>query len=504
MAADHRIRHYMVLQAGDLRPAVRSDSPADAADAVNAAEAWQTHLTNCLRDLDLGDLSGMITVRVIAPPSPRWNLVLMDKDGRCAPVTSAPMEAHVGTLELNIPGHYELSHERVGDVRSKLKSALPGCLHMGADIPVHGTTYWSPTGPADWLFGDREQAGRLIAAPYLKARNDATGEGVNVVVVDQGVDAARIPNFGGGWQKPGGPAPGTTKNGHGAMLVRNVLDIAPNATIFDFPLITGIIPGSRAFLSDAHAAYLQMLGDIATLQQSERWQGPWVFLNAWAIFDRRTEWPRGDHTADSQHALNLVIEATVDRHFDVVFCAGNCGQFCPMQLCGEHDRGPGHSILGANSHPKVLTVGAVRVDGTWLGYSSQGPGQFDPAVQESPDRAQRKPDLCAPSQFGEVDDSYTSNTGTSAASAVAAGAVAALRSRWGYDFTPAELKNILMDTARKTEGAHWNGRLGHGILDLDRAYQKASTYKPGQPGSIARPPQRRVPTSPPRMPSAPE
>ena len=57
-----------------------------------------------------------------------------------------------------------------------------------------------------------------------------------------------------------------------------------------------------------------------------------------------------------QIASNL--GSIVNDGIDVVFSAGNCGQFCPDRRCGETDRGPGHSIWGANSHPRVLTFGA--------------------------------------------------------------------------------------------------------------------------------------------------
>jgi hypothetical protein len=463
VTVEHRIRHYLVFNAREMHDKTGSDRPE------------QAYLQNQLHQLDLGGLSGKVTIRALGAGASRWERFETGEHERPSQARSPDSGQHICAVEFSIPRECELSHEQVHDMRTKLLGALPGCTHMGADVPIHGTSCWSPTGPADWLFGNREQADRLIGLPYLARNADATGEGVNVVVVDQGVDKDQILNFGGGWSAPGGQRPGATKGGHGAMLVRNILNIAPQATIFDVPLISGTISNSRAFLSDAHGAYATMLEDIEMLRHSERWSGPWVFLNAWAVFDRGTEWPHGDHSSGAQHALNDVIGKVVDRGFDVVFCAGNCGQFCPMQRCGPHDRGPGNSILGANSHPRVLTVGAVRVDGIWLGYSSQGPGQADLAGSYERKFALQKPDVCAPSQFGAWGDAHTANTGTSAASAIAAGAVAALRSKWPNAFTADELKQLLLTTARQPEGEGWNGRLGHGIIDLAAAY--AAAYK---------------------------
>jgi len=264
-----------------------------------------------------------------------------------------------------------------------------------------------------------------------------------------------------------------TSGGHGAMLVRNVLSVAQKATIFDCPLVPNEVGDLRAFLSRIHAAYLHVLGGIAHLRQKDpaKWGRPWVFLNAWATFDRGRESPAGDYTNNPNHPFNRVIERAVDSGFDVVFAAGNCGQFDPDLECGSCDQGPGHSILGANSHPRVLSVGAVRPDGLWLGYSSQGPGQ--------PRLSLYKPDLCAASQFCEVEDAYTINTGTSAASALAAGVVALLRTRWHAGvLSPDELRMLLTMTARRDAGREWNGRLGNGILNAAAAFDEAARRMP--------------------------
>ena len=170
-----------------------------------------------------------------------------------------------------------------------------------------------------------------------------------------------------------------------------------------------------------------------------------LFVNAWAAYDTGGEHPKGDYTSGRSHILNRLITGMAKR-FDLVFAAGNCGQFCPSRRCGADDVGPGRSIIGANSHPDVLTVGAVRADGIWLGYSSQGPGAL----------STKKPDLCAASQFCEDDDAAAVNTGTSAACAIAAGVVAALRSRCPSNLLPpAELKQILinMDPRNRPAGS---------------------------------------------------
>ena len=142
------------------------------------------------------------------------------------------------------------------------------------------------------------------------------------------------------------------------------------------------------------------------------------------MYDLSTDFPPGDplnrnYGRNPNHPLNLAVAAAPLVGIDVVFAAGNCGQFCPDSRCGAGQIGPARGIYGVAAIKNVLTVAAVRGDETWLGYSSQGPA--DPIFGSI------KPDLCAPSQFAGVGDWNRSFTGTSSA-CVTAGAVAARRS----------------------------------------------------------------------------
>ncbi len=476
MATDHRFRHYLSVQPqGEL---------ADSYTAWNQSRSVQ-HQRNIHRHAEerlkiglqrLGS-AGHVTSHIVAHPSLGWRLVVEGE-----PELFGPEADHVWSVIFNVAGSYETALDHLRTIRSGLGTNLPDCTSRGtaADLPVFLADYWNPAEATAPLFGDRTGARRLLGLGELRKHPATTGKGVNVVVVDQGVDKALVARlggkFGGGWEYLHDPesgatiVPGATKGGHGAMMVRNILDISPEVTIFDCPMLPPRIASIRRFLSHADAAYARMLADIRHLRERDaRWRGPWIFVNAWAIYDRRSEHPLGDYTDNPHHRFNGLIARAVDEKCDVVFCAGNCGQFCPATRCGVDDRGPAHSIYGANSHPSVLTVGAVRVDGLWLGYSSQGPGQ--------PQLAHEKPDLCAPSQFAETHDARTGNTGSSAASALTAGVVAALRSRWDAEMLPpAQLKCILQDSARKTEGDAWNGRLGRGLLNAGAAYDAAAEH----------------------------
>jgi hypothetical protein len=341
-------------------------------------------------------------------------------------------------------------------------------LGVGADIAataVEYQTHWCPNNAADPIFGRRSAAHALVNADYLKQRQ-LTGRNVNIVVVDQGIDKSQIPsaNFGNGWTM-GNQSPGAAGDEHGAMLVRNIRAIAPDALLFDCPVVPARIGDLSGFLSDIEAAYHRMLTDIAIWQSQSRYPGPWIFVNAWAVMDRRQDIPAGSYTNNPQHPFNQIIDTAADS-FDFVFGAGNGGQFCPDVRCGPNDRGPGNSIFGANCLGSVLTLGAVRTDAMWLGFSSQGPGQ--------PNLEHKKPDLCAPSQFADDHNAAHNNTGTSASAAIAVGVVSALRQRWSTDvISPDDLKRVLNLSARRPPGAPWDKRFGHGILDARRAYALA-------------------------------
>jgi hypothetical protein len=376
--------------------------------------------------------------------------------------------------------------DTIREVLSFIRSGKPGGVFggAGADLPFAGAEHWCPGQASGSVFSDRSAAEQLLGVPYVKdqirlRRTGARGSHVNVVIVDQGLDSIRLGNaYADGWQVgdsiPGAPenGPENRHGGHGMLVARNILSIAPDAKLFDLPMLPARIGKVQDFfLNRADAAYRAMLDGIRRFKDREIFPGPWVVVNAWAIFDRRSEWPAGDYTNNPAHAFHALIEEAASAGIDVVFAAGNCGQYCPSERCGPRDRGPGNSILGANSYSSVLTVGAVRADTMWLGYSSQGPGQ---SMLET-----AKPDLCAPSQFREDQDAYTINTGTSTSAALAAGVVAALRSNWdSSQVSPQELRDILNRTARPAGGTGSDNRLGSGVLDAARAYDELKSKFP--------------------------
>jgi len=266
------------------------------------------------------------------------------------------------------------------------------------------------------------------------------------------------------------------------MIARNVLAVAPDATIWDAPLLSPDDqpdgpPGPSSACHLFHLIRTAVRNGTVTSWDFEAqkqvtvpFTRPVVLANAWGVMDPES---RNDYSSFADDPNNQLVNDMVLLErvgIDVVFAAGNCGEPTPDARCGQDERGPGCGIYGMNGHPSVLSVGAVRTDGVPLAFSAQGPGRLAPAFRKenSPltSEAFHKPDLCAPSHFREPDDAAEVNTGTSASCGFAAGIVAALRSvKAGRHLRPAWLRALLRETAQPAGADGWDPRLGYGIIN---------------------------------------
>src|SRR6266498_1852663 len=289
-------------------------------------------------------------------------------------------------------------------------------------------------------------------------------EGVIGVFADTGIDGRRIP-VSGGWAPAPGYVPGSSPPDHGTMVAYDARIAAPDAEILDYALLRSDAGSWAAFLSDAIAAFADLVDRVRAAP------GRWVVNNSWGLFSRASDAPIGspeNYSANPEHPFNQITAALVAAGADVFFAAGNCGADCADRPSGAGDTGPGASIHGANSHPDVVTVAAVTVTDRRLGYSSQGPGAL----------YSRKPDLAGFSHF-VGSDVYPIDGGTSAATPVAAGVAAALRERFATDrLSPAQLKGLLQRTARDLEHVGWDYELGYGVIDAAAALKGLGVRPP--------------------------
>lgn len=349
---------------------------------------------------------------------------------------------------------------------------------LGADLvvnPAHDavSTHWCPNEAGDGLMGDRATALRAIRADptVLTAAGLPGSEPINIVFVDTGLPSGLLPagsfkgwavledptHVGGAARQPGNPL-----TSHGEMVARNARAVALAAgssaklKLLDCPAIPDGITRLPIFLSSVAAALFSVFSTIAT---GARKAEGWVICNAWGVFDPTVKPGQASYADNPAHPIAIALRLLNGVGADLVFAAGNCGQFCPNPRCSPDFTGPSGGINGANALREVLTVGAVRNDRLWLGYSGQGPG-INGMEKE-------KPDVCAPSQFAS-DDYPGRNTGTSAACGLAAGAVALMRTKWrSSTLTTERLADAIRRNAAQPYGPRgWQERTGHGILNL--------------------------------------
>jgi len=302
------------------------------------------------------------------------------------------------------------------------------------------------------------------------------GSGVAVAILDTGVNLAHLTSALGAtprldaansWNPQGvTTAPGKHAVDHGTMCAFDVLVAAPKATLLDYPILSGSAPGGSTAgrsLSLALLGFSQLLVNwgVAFAPGGTPKYSALVVSNSWGIFHPSWDFPPGHpgrYCDNPHHPFNLIVSALVSSGADVLFAAGNCGSECADSRCQGRTA---ETIMGANAHPDVLTVAGCDIHDHRVGYSSQGPsiaGMF-----------QEKPDLTTYTHFrgSEAFGPGSPDSGTSAACPVAAGCVAALRTKAAPGTTPpTALFAQLESTARPANGqSGWNGDYGHGILD---------------------------------------
>ncbi|WP_433256526.1 S8 family serine peptidase [Streptosporangium sp. CA-135522] len=314
--------------------------------------------------------------------------------------------------------------------------------------------------------GDWHDVERLLHVAELHAEG-LDGSGVALAVLDTGINAAHVKRHLGreflldeerSWNPDGVTGrPGEFPVNHGTMCAFDTLIAAPGASLIDIPVLLSQRPGGSALdglLSDAVAAFAHLRTVLEAQPEESR---SLVISNSWGSFSPRWDFPvghPGNYSDNPAHPFNLIVASLAQAGADVLFAAGNCGRECKDGRCAYPDR----PIAGANSHQGVLSVGGVDTNGERVGYSSQGPGRL----------SLRKPDLCSYTHFsgskafgdGEPD------SGTSAACPVAAGLVAAIRTRWPSSvLSPSQLRTLLRRTADDRSDIGFDYDYGYGIVD---------------------------------------
>jgi len=298
------------------------------------------------------------------------------------------------------------------------------------------------------------------------------GSGVLVAIVDTGINMEYLlsrgkrPNFDAArsWTwNPGTIIPGSVPVDHGTMCAYDVCIAAPRCTFLDIALLRSLSapPGGSlmgALLSDAVLAYRHLLNIMLAPRRPGEGHSM-VVNNSWGMYHPSWDFPvghPGNYSDNPNHPFNLIVAALERSGADILFAAGNCGRDCPSWQCQGVTS---MTIYGANSHPQVLTVGGVDISKERVGYSAIGPGRL----------ARLKPDISGYTHF-QGSGVYSADGGTSAATPVVAGVVAAIRSKLPYnpgtpDTSPAAIRNMMIKTAEDRGLVGFDFEYGWGIVN---------------------------------------
>jgi Subtilase family len=340
-----------------------------------------------------------------------------------------------------------------------------------------------PTCGTSKYVGDTQKVRKKLDVQTLKLKG-LDGAGVALAIVDSGIYIPRIECLLGESLKPTSTVdldgnhswrptglvtqPGKHRLGHGTMCAYDALIAAPKATLLDFPMLLARPIADHHSTSMADAAMLAY-AKLANIW----WSNPKPFdalvvSNSWGVFHPcLDDFPPGHpyrFIDNPNHAFHYLIQALAADGVDIIFCGNNCGNGrncagdCASGTCLSKTS---RMIMGANTYEEVLTVGGCDTKDQMVGYSSLGPS----IAGMYPD----KPDLVAYTHFlgSKVVRTFVPDTGVSAACPVAAGCVAALRTKVKPTAVkPKALFKTLRDTAQRPGGGApvWKPDFGYGII----------------------------------------
>ena len=308
-------------------------------------------------------------------------------------------------------------------------------------------------------------ATRLAVKKLAKAKMD--GARVYLAIVDTGINLAYLHGKGrkpkldvANSFVPAGVAttPGNHPVAHGTMCAFDAGIAAPKATLLDHAVLLSKTPGATTMsglLSDAVLSYQKLRTLLLSMPAGRR---ALVVSNSWGMFSPAWDFPPGhpgNYSDNPNHPFNIIVASLEAAGADILFAAGNCGRDCPDGRCGFGTTPP---ICGANSHPAVLSIAGVDTKDNRVGYSSQGPGRL----------TAKKPDVACYTHFtGSGVFGTDPDSGTSAACPVAAGVVAAVRTRHpSTKLLPLQLRSLIYKTAEDRGSLGYDYDYGYGILDV--------------------------------------
>jgi hypothetical protein len=342
-------------------------------------------------------------------------------------------------------------------------TAHPDVVGVYADPLIESCITCGSTPPV----GNAAKVAQLVSAATLKTKG-LDGKGVLLAIVDTGINLAFLkakglnPTLNAARSfTPAGvtTTPGNHPVNHGTMCAFDTLIAAPRATLLDHAVLLSTTPGATTMaglLSDAVLSYSKLRTILTALPPAKR---AMVVSNSWGMFSPAWDFPPGhpgNYSDNPNHPFNIIVASLEAAGADILFAAGNCGVQCPDGRCNF---GATHPICGANSSPSVMSVAGVDTKSKRVGYSSQGPGRL----------SVKKPDFASFTHFlgSEAFGPGTPDSGTSAACPVAAGVMAAVRTKHPTaQLSPLQLRALVAKTATEAGSPGFDFDYGAGVLNV--------------------------------------
>lgn len=344
--------------------------------------------------------------------------------------------------------------ERFESARTLLVRAPAGSA--SAIEGVAGVAEVTADEPLTWTLASSKQAVR--AGEDLEAAG-VTGEGVNIALVDSGVD----PNHPGlrdnlvgqhSFSSDGRSQGAAGLSKHGTHVAGVLVGTGAGAGP-DRGDVSGMAPGSGLVSLDISEQFTtsNALRAMEWVYENHDEEEIQVLANSWGR-------QRDPARYEPDDPIIRASDSLVQQGVVVVFSAGNGGP------------DPSHMTL-EGTNPNVITVGAADDDGEVESYSSRGP------IYQGDSKANwTKPDVVAPgshiisarAQGGGPGTNYVMMNGTSMAAPHAAGAAALLLAERPA-LTPEQVKGVLTTTARDVGPAGVDDETGSGMLDVAGAIE---------------------------------
>jgi hypothetical protein len=419
-------------------------SPAVAAVASTEPRGFEVAATVSIPGVDIDPSYAPVPLRQLMPAPPSGD----PTDLR------VPRVLNLAPASMTFIVRAEIEENDVDRVRQ-----LPQVVGVFSDPPIEPCIIC----PGSMPLGTHLDVEALLCTSNMH-RCGMDGSGVLVAVVDTGVNLAYLnskgknPNFNAGWSWTlGSGTPGSMPVDHGTMCAFDVCIAAPYCTILDIALLRPA-PSLGALLSDAVKAYAHLL-DIMLLPRRIGDFRSMVVNNSWGMFHPSWDFPPGDpanYSDNPNHPFNVSVASLEVAGADILFAAGNCGADCPDGRCQGVTT---NAIYGANGHSQVLCVAGIDTTKQRVGYSTIGPGRL----------SDKKPDISGYTHFAGS-GVYSADGGTSAATPVVAGVVAALRAKRPHNpadatTSPAAIRSLMTTTAEDLGVSGYDYNHGYGAVD---------------------------------------